>query len=135
MSGATGDGPQHVWVDGRVLPADGPHLSVFDRGFQLGDGVFETLRARGGRPTELPEHLTRLRRSADGLGLPLPDDVDERLATGIAELLAAEGQDGPEGDASIRITVSRSAAPASICASTAPRSSGGGGRGTPNTRR
>ncbi len=107
MSGTTGDGPQHVWVDGQVLPADGPHLSVFDRGFQLGDGVFETLRARGGRPTELPEHLARLRRSADGLGLPLPEDVDERLAAGIAELLAAEGQDGPDGDASIRITVSR----------------------------
>ena len=31
------DGPGHVWVDGRVLPADGPHLSVYDRGFQLGD--------------------------------------------------------------------------------------------------
>lgn len=107
MSGATGDDPRHVWVDGRVLPADGPHLSAFDRGFQLGDGVFETLRARGGRPTELPEHLARLRRSADGLALPLPEDIDERLAAGIAELLSAEGQDGPDGDASIRITVSR----------------------------
>ncbi len=35
----------HIWLDGRLLPADGPHLSAFDRGFQLGDGVFETLRA------------------------------------------------------------------------------------------
>ena len=39
----------HVWVDGALLPADARHLSAFDRGFQLGDGVFETLRARGGR--------------------------------------------------------------------------------------
>ena len=69
--------PGHVWVDGQVQAADATHLSVFDRGFQLGDGVFETLRARGGRPTELPEHLARLQRSADGLGLPLPDDVDD----------------------------------------------------------
>jgi branched-chain amino acid aminotransferase len=99
----------HVWVDGRLLPAEGPHLSVFDRGFQLGDGVFETLRARAGRPTELTEHLTRLRRSADGLDIPLPADVDGRLAAGIADLLAADGLDGPEGDASIRITVSRGA--------------------------
>jgi branched-chain amino acid aminotransferase len=100
-------GPRHVWVDGRVLPADVPHLSVFDRGFQLGDGIFETLRAMGGRPTELPEHLARLQRSADGLGIVLPRDVDALVATGIADLLAAEGLDGPAGDASVRITVSR----------------------------
>jgi branched-chain amino acid aminotransferase len=100
-------GPTSVWVDGAILPADAAHLSVFDRGFQLGDGVFETLRAQGGRTTELPEHLARLHRSADGLDIPLPDDVDERLSAGIAALLAAEGLDGPAGDASIRITVSR----------------------------
>jgi branched-chain amino acid aminotransferase len=99
--------PSHVWVDGRVLPADVPHLSVFDRGFQLGDGIFETLRATGGRPTELAEHLTRLQRSADGLGIVLPGDVATLIATGIADLLAAEDLDGPAGDASVRITVSR----------------------------
>ena len=98
-----------VWVDGVVLPADGRHLSAFDRGFQLGDGVFETLRARAGRPTELTAHLARLHRSASGLGIPLPADIDARLASGIAELLAAGGLDGPDGDASIRITVSRGA--------------------------
>lgn len=100
-------GPGHVWVDGRLLPAAGPHLSVFDRGFQLGDGVFETLRARGGRPTELAEHIVRLRRSADGLAIDLPADVAGRLATAIAALLEAEGLAGPDGDASVRITVSR----------------------------
>ena len=101
------DAPGHLWVDGRIEPADGVHLSAFDRGFQLGDGVFETLRARGGRPTELDEHVARLRRSADGLSIPLDDDVAERLATAIDELLAAEGLAGEDGDASIRITVSR----------------------------
>ena len=101
------DRPSHVWVDGRLLPADGAHLSVFDRGFQLGDGVFETLRVRGGRATELAEHLARLRRSADGLGFELPDAIDRWLPAGIAELLAAEGLGGPDGDASVRITASR----------------------------
>jgi branched-chain amino acid aminotransferase len=101
--------PTHVWVDGEVLPADGTHLSVFDRGFQLGDGVFETLRARAGQPTELDAHLARLHRSAAGLAIALPDDVDRRLADGIAVLLAANGFDGPTGDASLRITVSRGA--------------------------
>ena len=99
--------PGHVWVDGELLPADARHLSVFDRGFQLGDGVFETLRARAGHPTELDAHLARLHRSADGLDIDLPDDVDALLARGITTLLAAEGLDGPGGDASIRVTVSR----------------------------
>ncbi len=102
-------GPGHVWVDGALLPADGPHLSVFDRGFQMGDGVFETLRARAGRPTELEAHLARLRRSAIGLDIALPTDLDRLIGSGIADLLRAEGLDRPEGDASIRITVSRGA--------------------------
>ena len=101
--------PRHVWVDGALLPADGRHLSAYDRGFQLGDGVFETLRARSGHPTELNEHVARLQRSANGLDIRLPPDIDLRLADGITALLAADGHDGPTGDASIRITVSRGA--------------------------
>jgi branched-chain amino acid aminotransferase len=97
----------HVWVDGRLLGADETHLSVFDRGFQLGDGVFETLRASGGHVTELPDHLARLRRSADGLEIPLPADIDTQLTAAITELLEADGLAGPGADASIRITVSR----------------------------
>jgi branched-chain amino acid aminotransferase len=102
-------GPRFAWVDGAIQPSAGPHLSVADRGFQLGDGVFETLRAKRGHCTELPEHLARLRRSADGLAIELPADVEVRLAAAIRDLLAAEGLDGPAGDASVRITVSRGA--------------------------
>ena len=109
MSGAASGSGAHVWVDGRLLPADGPHLSVFDRGFQLGDGIFETLRVRGAHPTELAEHIARLRGSAAGLDIALPDDLEEMLAIGIADLLVADGLDGPAGDASVRITVSRGA--------------------------
>jgi branched-chain amino acid aminotransferase len=99
----------HVWVDGELLPASARHLSAFDRGFQLGDGIFETLRATGGRPTESAEHLARLHRSARGLDIELPAAIDDSIAAGIAALLAADGLDGPDGDASIRITVSRGA--------------------------
>jgi branched-chain amino acid aminotransferase len=101
--------PGHVWVDGGLVPADGRHLSVFDRGFQLGDGIFETLRVRAAHPTELAEHVARLRRSAAGLEIALPDDIEASLAAGIGELLAAESLDGPTGDASVRITISRGA--------------------------
>jgi len=98
---------RHVWVDGELLPAGARHLSAFDRGFQLGDGVFETLRARGGRPTELGEHLGRLRRSASGLDIELRPDAEASIAAGIEALLEAEHLGGPDGDASIRVTVSR----------------------------
>jgi branched-chain amino acid aminotransferase len=89
------------------MPAEARQLSVSDRGFQLGDGVFETLRAKRGHCTEMPEHVARLKRSAAGLAFELPDDVDALVAGGIARLLAAEGLDGPGADASVRITVSR----------------------------
>ncbi len=104
---AMGTQPRHVWVNGVVTETAEPVLSAFDRGFQLGDGVFETLRARSGRPTELAEHAARLRRSADGLAIPLPDGIEGTLGRAIDELLVAEGLGGPDGDASVRITVSR----------------------------
>ena len=86
----------HVWVDGRLLPAGATHLSAFDRGFQLGDGhLRDAAGARRSQPTELAQHIARLRRSGGGLEIPLPDDVAERLAAGIAALLAADGLDGP----------------------------------------
>jgi branched-chain amino acid aminotransferase len=109
VSGPGPGSPGHVWVNGAVVPASEPVLTAFDRGFQLGDGIFETLRARGGRMTEMPEHLARLRRSAAGLAIPLPGDVEATLARAIDELLSAEGLGAPDGDASVRITVSRGA--------------------------
>jgi branched-chain amino acid aminotransferase len=99
----------HVWVDGELVAADARHLSAFDRGFQLGDGVFETLRVRAGRPTELAEHVARLELSAAGLDITLPAGAAGTLAAGIEDLLAADGLAGPNSDASVRITVSRGA--------------------------
>ena len=101
-----------VWLDGRLVPAADPHLSVADRGFQLGDGIFETLRARRGVPIEWAEHAARLEASAAALAIRLPFDADA-LRAAVTELLAAAGLDraaDPDpGDAAVRITVSRGA--------------------------
>ena len=107
MKGSQGLAGRHIWIDGTIETAEGRHLSAFDRGFQLGDGVFETLRARAGRPTELAEHLARLRRSAAGLDIDLGDSMEADVEAGMAALLDADGLGGPDGDASVRITVSR----------------------------
>ena len=98
-----------VWVDGSLVDEHEARISPFDHGLLTGDGVFETLRARSGRPTELPEHATRLQRSAAGLSIPLPDDIERTLAHAIEELLVTEGLSGPDGDASVRVTISRGA--------------------------
>lgn len=53
------------WVDG----APSSSLSVFDRGLQFGDGLFETMRFRGGRIDFLALHLERLQAGLDRLAI------------------------------------------------------------------
>jgi 4-amino-4-deoxychorismate lyase len=49
---------------------EGAGLSATDRGFQFGDGVFETLRVHNGRPLLWERHWARLCRGLDQLGIP-----------------------------------------------------------------
>jgi branched-chain amino acid aminotransferase len=81
-----------VWVDGRLLNPDDVHLSAFDHGVTVGDGVFETAKIVDGTPFALTRHLRRLARSAAGLGLATPDEALVRK--GIDEILAAEPMAG-----------------------------------------
>ena len=107
MSGESSPAP--VWFNGRILSSAEPLLRVSDRGFQLGDGVFETLRARRAVPIELAEHLARLRESAAATALPVALS-DEAFAAAIHDLLLAAGladPADPPGDAGVRITISR----------------------------
>ena len=93
-----------AWVDGRLLPADAPALPVADRAFQLGDGVFETLRVRRGVPIELDGHLRRLHAGLAALEIRLAwSDAD------VADAIAATVAVNAPGDAAVRVTVSRGA--------------------------
>ncbi len=71
-----------VAVAGRgLVDPDQPVVHADDEGFLRGRGVFETVRVYGGRPFRLGDHLARLRRSGERLGLPVPDgDELEALA-------------------------------------------------------
>ncbi len=92
-----------IWINGQLVPADTPVLSAADRGFLLGDGLFETLAIRGGKPVDLEEHLVRLTGGADALGIPFRFGA-EPLRAEVSSLLAANGV---EGDGVLRITLSR----------------------------
>ncbi len=95
-----------VWIDGRVLESpDERAVSVLDHGLVVGDGVFETVKVKHGRPFALAPHLDRLVRSATGLGIGRPDV--EAIRSGVAATL--EGQDLPFGR--IRITVTSGPGP------------------------
>lgn len=56
-------------------------VSPFDRGFTLGDGLFETLRVKGGRVLRVEAHLARLAAGVKVLGMPLPSlNLSEALS-------------------------------------------------------
>jgi len=95
---------RRVYVDGCLRPVARACVSALDRGFTLGDGLFETMRARGDRVLFLDEHLARLREGAATLGLPPPPDADlraaialtladNRLAAAVARLTVTRGRD------------------------------------------
>lgn len=65
-----------IFVNDRWTDADGARVSVEDRGFQLGDGIYEVVRVYGGRPFALQPHLNRLSRSARELEMDLPLGLD-----------------------------------------------------------
>ncbi|MDG3002721.1 aminotransferase class IV [Paludisphaera mucosa] len=90
-----------IWTRGAILADDALVISARDRAFEHGLGLFETLRTWNGRPTLLPRHLDRLRRSAEALGIPL-DLGALPTADDARSLLAADRRDG---DAMLRITL------------------------------
>jgi branched-chain amino acid aminotransferase len=97
-----------VWLDGRLLDEEAARLSIWDHGFLVGDGVFETLRVYGGQPFALAEHLERLSESAVEMRIPPP--VAEELEAAAREVLEANDL----GEARLRITVTSGTGPAGL---------------------
>jgi len=93
-----------VYINGKYLPALKASVSVFDRGLNYGDGLFETLRAYKGKPFALELHLARLKKSADNLGIPITTK-ESLWRQAIGELIALNSL--RDIDSYIRITVTR----------------------------
>jgi D-alanine transaminase len=98
--------PETAFINGRFLPLAQASVSLEDRGFQFGDGVYEVIRTYHGRPFGLDAHLTRLNRSAQAIGLRQPYAV-ERWRDDIAEGLRLAAF--PE--AKIYVQITRGVAP------------------------
>jgi branched-chain amino acid aminotransferase len=94
-----------IWCNGQLLAAESARIDPRDRGFTLGDGLYETIRVRDGRLLRIDRHFARL-----GDGLKLLDirlKVDENaLAGAMLAVLRADGL----GDAALRLTVTRGVA-------------------------
>lgn len=63
--------PDIAYVNGRFGPLADAVVSIEDRGFQFGDGVYEVIRTYRGKPFAIEAHLARLERSAQALQLPI----------------------------------------------------------------
>ena len=101
-----------LWLDGDLTDAEKARIAPNDRGFLLGDGLFETLLVLEGRPVLAGEHFARLAASAEMLGIPLPFAPSE-LEDACADLLAANALDTAPR-ASLRVTLTRGIGPRGI---------------------
>ena len=88
-----------VYLNGSLIPSSQASISALDYGFLYGYGLFETMRAYGGRVFRLDNHLRRLACSAEVLGLPIGT---LNLEDAVMDTIQANQL----SDARIRITIS-----------------------------
>lgn len=67
----------NVFLNGKFVAADEANVSVFDRGFIFGDGIYEVIPVYGGRPFRLPQHLQRLQSNLDSVRISNPHSNSE----------------------------------------------------------
>jgi branched-chain amino acid aminotransferase len=91
-----------VFLNGKFLPEAEAVITINDRGFLLGDGLFETMRVVNGRPFRMAQHLERMIRGLDFIKIKLPFTAKELQKFG-AELI--ERNRLP--DCILRLTISR----------------------------
>lgn len=91
-----------VSLNGKLVPEKKAVVSVFDRSFLYGDGLFETVCVFNGRPFRWEQHMERLRQGAKFLGIKLPFKAIQLLE--FAQKLVAKNK---LPDSFLRLTLSR----------------------------
>ncbi|HKR79037.1 MAG TPA: aminotransferase class IV [Nitrospira sp.] len=93
-----------IYLNDRFVKEEEALVSVFDHGFLYGDGVYETIRSYRDKIFMRDQHLARLRRSAEAIGLDIPERDWPAL---LHESMARNSVGNDRMDAYIRITISR----------------------------
>ena len=96
---------QIVYLNGQFLPVTEAKISVLDRGFVYGDGVYEVVPLYARRPFRIAEHLARLDHSLAGIRLANPHSREEWQ-----HLIAELAQRQPFDDQSVYLQVTRGVA-------------------------
>jgi len=102
---------EYIFFNGQLLPYSKMPFHPGDRGLLFGDGVFETIRIRGGMPLFLERHWNRFSQGSCLLDIPIPLTLPE-LNTAILGLLAKNNL--AHSDAIIRVTMTRGQGPREI---------------------
>jgi len=104
-----------LWRDGAVVPGTTAPLDLADRGLTLGDGLFDTALALGGRVAFEDAHVARLVAAADTLDIPADP---ERIRQAMRAL--ARQATGEDGRLAIRTTLTRGSGPRGLKPPDAP---------------
>jgi D-alanine transaminase len=95
----------NVYLNGAFLPLEDARISVLDRGFIYGDGVYELVPVYHRQPFRMAQHLARLQHSLDGIRLANPHTAAQWAAL-IGELVAQQ----PFDDQGVYLQVTRGVA-------------------------
>lgn len=97
-------------LHGELLPLDQARVSVLDRGFIFGDGIYEAIPAYGGRLFRFEHHMARLERGLAAVRIPPPRTRDVWLAS-IRRLVNAVQAHTGHDDLLVYMQVTRGVAP------------------------
>ena len=89
------------YVNGQLLDSDQANISVFDHGFTVADGVFETLKFQSGQAFAVDRHIKRLQKSCEGLGIAFPEEQTLRNAI---DLVSQANKQTTQGRMRITVT-------------------------------
>jgi D-alanine transaminase len=98
--------PNIAYLNGKWLPLSEAFVSIEDRGFQFGDGVYELIRTYNGKVFHLQEHLKRLYQSLSHVEISFQKSLDQ-----LAKIVQSGVQRSGYREVKIYIQVTRGAAP------------------------
>lgn len=97
-----------VYLNGVFLDQDEAKISVGDRGFVFGDGIYEVTRVVNGTFFKEKEHLARLKKGLAGLKIKYSDNLIDQIPEISRELIKINGQQ--RGEASVYLQITRGSA-------------------------